>query len=80
MMVKNETQDVVIFDYLVNFYFIYFLLHVEELSFCFHFFLLIAILIFLSLMIKKCGILYEKTAVRVGDDEWMISYEWLKLE
>ena len=31
-------------------------------------------------MIKKCGIIYEKTAVRAGDDEWMISYEWLKLE
>ena len=37
MMMKNETQDVVIFDYLVNFYFIYFLLHVEELSFCLQF-------------------------------------------
>ena len=27
-----------LFNYLVNFYFIYFLLHVEELSFCFQFF------------------------------------------
>ena len=36
-----------LFDYLVSFYFTYFLLHVEELSFCFQFFfLLIAILIF----------------------------------
>ena len=37
-----------LFDYLANFYFIYFLLHVEELRFSFQFFfLLIAILIFL---------------------------------
>ena len=39
---KIETWDAVIkvFDYLANFYFIYiyFLLHVEELSFCFQFF------------------------------------------
>ena len=35
-----------LFDYLMNFYFIYFLLRVVELRFCFHFSLLIPILIF----------------------------------
>ena len=25
----------------------------------------------------KCGIIYEKIAMRVGDDERMINYEWL---
>ena len=24
----------------------------------------------------KCGIIYEKIAMRVGDDERMINYEW----
>ena len=49
-----------LFDYVVNFYLIYFLLIVEELSFCFQFFLLIAILIFLSVMTNnqtKCNII-----------------------
>ena len=69
-----------LFDYLVNFYFIYFLLHVEELISAFNYFLLIAILIFLSVMTNnqtKCDIAYEKTAMQVGDDEQMINYDWL---
>ena len=28
----------------------------------------------------KCGILYEKIAMRVGDDERTINYEWPKHE
>ena len=43
------------------------------------FFLLIAVLIFLlSVMTNnqtKCGIIYEKNAMRAGDDEWMINYK-----
>ena len=63
----------------MNFYFIYFLLHVEELTLCFQFFLLIAILIFLSLMTnnqRKCSTIFEKTAMWASDDEGMINYEW----
>ena len=46
----------------------------------FNFFLLTPILIFLTVMAHKqtkCGIIYEKIAMRVGDDERMINYEWL---
>ena len=69
-----------LFDYLVNFYFLYVLLHVEELRFCFLIFLLIAILIFFfSSMVTnnqtKCDIIYQKIAMRTGDDERMINYE-----
>ena len=63
----------------MNFYFIYFLLHVEELILCFQFFLLIAILIFLSLMTnnqRKCSTIFEKIAMWASDDEGMINYEW----
>ena len=27
----------------------------------------------------KCGIIYEKIAMRAGDDERMINYEWPKM-
>ena len=50
----------------MNFCFIYFLLLVEELSFSF-------------VMINnqtKCGIIYEKIAMLVGDNEQIINYEW----
>ena len=49
-----------LFDYAVNFYFIYFLLHVEELTFTMD----------LSVMTnnqRKCGIIYEKIAMRAID-------------
>ena len=68
-----------LFDYLVNFNLIYFLLHVEELSFCLQFFLLMISLFSLSVMTNgqpKCGIIYEKNTMRTGDDERMINYEW----
>ena len=45
-----------------------------------NFFLLIAILIFLTVMTNnqtKCGVIYEKIAMRVCDDERTIKYEWL---
>ena len=67
-------------DYFVNFYFIYFLLHVAELSFCFQYFSFsFNFDIFLSVATNnqtKCGIIYEKIAMRAGDDEQMINYEW----
>ena len=68
------------FDYLVNFYFIYFLSHVEELSFCFQFCSFNCNFdFFLSVMTNnqtKYGIIYEKIAMWAGDDERMINYEW----
>ena len=39
----------------------------------------IAILIFCYLIANnqlKCGIIYKKIAMRVGDNEWKINYEW----
>ena len=42
-------------------------------------FVLIAIVFFLSVMAynqTKCGIIYKKIAMRAGDDERMINYEW----
>ena len=75
MMTKNETLMRWFFDYLVNFYFIYFLLDVEELSFCFQFLLIGNFDFLLSVMANnqtKCGIIYEKIAMRPGDDERMI--------
>ena len=65
-----------LFDYSLNFYFIYLFSYLLSFS---YFFLLIAILIFLSVMTynqTKCGIIYEKIAMRAGDDERMINYEW----
>ena len=47
----------------------------------FNFFLLSAILIFLSLMTynqTKYGVIYEKIAMLAGDDEQMINYGWPK--
>ena len=54
--------------------YIYKRIYIKELSFCFQFFfLLIAISIcFLSMMTNnqtKCGIIYKKVAMQVGDDE-----------
>ena len=37
---------------------------------------------FLSVMTNnqtKCGIIYKKIAMQVGDDEQMTNYEWLKM-
>ena len=80
MRTKYKTRYAVI-DYLVNFSFIYFLLHVEELSFCFRFSSVNCNFdFFLSVMTNnqtKCGITYEKISMRAGDDERMINYEWL---
>ena len=39
-------------------------------------------MIFLSVMTNnqmKCGIIYKKTVMQVGDDEQMINYEWLNI-
>ena len=70
------------FYYLVDFYFISFLLRVEELSFCFQFFPFNSNFdFFLSVMPNnqmKCGIFYEKIAMRSGDDERMTNYQWPK--
>ena len=69
---KTKTPDAVLFDYLVNFYFIYFLLHTEELTFCIQF-----SLFFLSVMTNnqtKCSIIYEKFAMRAGNYERIINY------
>ena len=47
----------------------------------FNFFLLGAILIFLSLITynqTKYGVIYEKIAMLAGDDEQMINYGWPK--
>ena len=66
-----------LFDCLVNFYFIYFLLYVEELHFCFQFFSF-NWFFFLSVMTNnqtKWGIIYEKISMRADDDERMINYE-----
>ena len=54
------------------FFFFFFFLHVEEEVSAFNFFLLSAILIFLSLMTNnqtKYGVIYEKIAMLAGDDE-----------
>ena len=67
-----------LFDYLVNFYFFCML---QNLVSAFNFFLLIAILIFLSVKTNnqtKCSIIYEKNAMWADDDEQMINYEWPK--
>ena len=66
-----------LFDYLVIPYFIYFLLHAEELIFCFHSFLLIAILIFFNQwwqIIKQNAVLSTKKSrcKRVMMNEWLI--------
>ena len=48
----------------------------------FNFIFLIAILIFLSVMTDnqmKCGIIYKKIVMQVGDGEQMISFEWLNI-
>ena len=53
-------------------------LHADELSFWFLFFFNFNF-DFLSMITNnqiKCGIIYEKIAMRVGDDERMINYEW----
>ena len=53
-------------------------LHADELSFWFLFFFNCNF-DFLSMITNnqiKCGIIYEKIAMRVGDDERMINYEW----
>ena len=68
-----------LFDYLVNFFFIYFLLHVQELSFCFQLFSFNCNLDFLSVIRNnqnKCAIIYEKNMMLEGDDELRINYEW----
>ena len=65
-----------LFDYLVNFYFVYFHLVAEKLSFCFRFLLIAILIFFLSVMANnqtKCGIIYEKIAMQAGDDERMIN-------
>ena len=69
-----------LFDSLVNFCFIYFLLNVEELSYCFSFFSFNRNFdFFLSVMTNiktKCGIIYKKKKkkipMRACDDERMI--------
>ena len=79
MTTKNKTWDAVIIGLFSEFYFICFLLHVEELSFCFQCFSFNCNLDFLSVMTNnqtKCSIIYEKIAMRVGDGERMINYEW----
>ena len=46
----------------------------------FNFIFLIAILIFYSVMTNnqmKCGIIYKKIVMQVGDDEQIINYESL---
>ena len=46
----------------------------------FNFIFLIAILIFYSVMTNnqmKCGIIYKKIVIQVGDDEQIINYESL---
>ena len=75
MVTKNEARDAVIIWLFSEFLFHLFLLLVEELSLCFQFFLLIAILCFVfysSAMTNnqtKCGIIYKKNLR-------MINYEW----
>ena len=66
-------------DYLVNFYFIYFLLHVEELRMCFQLFSCNCDFDFFISDDKKSNEMQyylRKTAMRAGDDERMINYEW----
>ena len=76
MRTKYKTRYAVI-DYLVNFYFIYFLLHFEELSFCFRFSSVnYNFDFFLSVTTNnqtKRGITYEKITMWAGDDERMIN-------
>ena len=68
---KNEMRDAVLSDYLVNFYFIYFLLHVAELSFSFQFLsFTFNFDFFLSIMTNnqtKCSVIYKKFAMQAGD-------------
>ena len=66
-----------LFDYLVNLYYIYFLLHVEELSFCFQFFSFNWNFHFFnqwSQIIKRNAILFTKNSGcgRVTINEWLI--------
>ena len=64
-----------LFDYLVNFYFIYFLLHVEELIFCFQFFSFNCNFDFLSVMTNKQNVvlfLKKLQCRRVMWNEWLI--------
>ena len=74
MATKMKRGMLWLFDYLVNFYLIYFLLHVEELSFCFQFFL-IAIFILLVMTNKQNAVLFTNQS-RCG---WVMMNEWLIL-
>ena len=79
MATKNETRDAVIIwlfsEFLFHlFSFAFWRMFLLKLVSAFHFFLLIAILIFLSATTNsqtKCGIIYEKIAMQAGDDERM---------
>ena len=72
---KSEMRR--LFDYLVNFYFIYFLLLVEEISFCFQIFSFSCNFDFMMTNNqRKCVNIYEKIAMRAGDAERMVNYEW----
>ena len=75
---NNETWDAVTIWLFNEFLFHLFSFACWRNKFLLSIFLLIAILIFLTVMTSnqtKCDI-YEKTVMRAGDDERMIDYEW----